>query len=57
VTEPPLPPEVERLVREVAAGADEDELARIAAAYPRMRRLAAVVAEAPLDAREWTPRP
>jgi len=51
----PLPPEVEAELRDVAAAASEDELAQIAAAYERIRRLAETAAAAPLEPDAWTP--
>ena len=38
----------------MAAAASEDELAQIAAAYERIRRLADAVAATPLDPDAWT---
>jgi len=48
-----LPPEVDAELRDVAAAASDDELAQIAAAYERIRRLADAAA-APLEPDAWT---
>jgi hypothetical protein len=50
----PLPPEVEAELRDVAAAATEDELAEIAAAYERIRRLAETIAAVALEPDAWT---
>ena len=54
VSAEPLPPEVDAELRDVAAAASEDELAQIAAAYERIRRLADTAAAAPLEPDAWT---
>jgi hypothetical protein len=49
-----LPDEVDLRLRSAASSASAEEMSRIVAAYGRLRRLADLVAAAPVEASKWS---